>query len=398
MDLSKVDFGAAMKKQCFHFEEGFTYVNHGAYGEVPVIIREKQKQLLDTQNDNTGMFFRDETPRLYRKAIEAAAQFLRADPGNLVLVQNATTGVNSVLKAFPWTKTDEILATVYTYKAVEYACRKVAEFSTGGHIHQFDIRFPIRDEMEVVKSMTSYLAEHPKIKLVVLDNITSPTALKLPLKEMISECRKRSVMVLIDGAHAPGQVEINLEELSPDFYVGNFHKWVYTPRGCAFLWIHKDHQDWCTPLVTSHMYKKGFQKEFCTQGTRDDIPYFLLPESIKFYHDVGGREKINNYTRNLLDKASELIAERLGTEVLQIPKSMEAPGMRLVLLPECEGYDKTWKGSENLYMDIMKKHKINCAVYPVQGELYLRLSANIYNEISDYEKLTDILLQLSRKS
>ncbi|XP_048727471.2 uncharacterized protein LOC125645722 [Ostrea edulis] len=396
MDLSKIEFGVFMKKECFHFEEGFTYVNHGAYGEVPLKIRDKQKQLLDVLNDNPGVFYRQTNKQLYNASIDAAAKFLGADPANLVFVQNATTGANTVLKSFPWQKGDEILASTYTYKAVEYACRKVAEFSTGGHIHQFEIRFPIKDESEVVDSMTSFLDKHPRIKLVVLDHITSPTALVFPVKKMITECRKRGVLVLIDAAHAPGQLEINLEQLDPDFYTGNFHKWVFTPRGCAILWIRKDHQSWCTPLVTSHMYKKGIQSEYRVQGTRDDIPYFLVPDSIQFYQDVGGRDKIVQYTKTLLDKASVLIAERLKTEVLQIPKSMEAPGMRLVLLPEFEGYEKNWEGSKNLYMDIMNKYKINCAIYPVQDELYLRLSANIYNHMADYEKIADLLCKLTR--
>lgn len=99
--------------------------------------------------------------------------------------------------------------------------------------------------------------------------------------------------MFIDGAHAPGQVENNLEELQPDFYTGNFHKWVFTPRGCAILWIAKQHHDWCTPLVTSHMYKKGVQLEYFMQGTRDNIPYFLVPEALKFFSEIGGM--VNNY-------------------------------------------------------------------------------------------------------
>ncbi|XP_048727470.2 uncharacterized protein LOC125645721 [Ostrea edulis] len=397
MDLSNIEFGAAMKEECFHFEEGVTFINHGSYGAVPTKIREKQKQLLDVVNDNPGVFYRQKKVELFQRSIDAAAKFLGADPSNLVFVQNATTGVNSVLKSFPWQKGDEILASIYTYKAVEYACRKVAEFSTGGHIHQFEIRFPIKDESEVVDSMTSFLDKHPRIKLVVLDHITSPTALVFPVKKMITECRKRGVLVLIDAAHAPGQLEINLEQLDPDFYTGNFHKWVFTPRGCAILWIRKDHQSWCTPLVTSHMYKNGIQLEYRVQGTRDDIPYLLVPDSIKFYQDVGGRDKIVQYTTTLLDKASALIAERLNTEVLQIPKSMEAPFMRLVLLPEIEGYDKTWEDAEKMITDIMEKHKINCVVSAAQDELYLRLSANIYNHMDDYEKIADLLCNFPRK-
>lgn len=109
---------------------------------------------------------------------------------------------------------------------------------------------------------------------------------------MITECRKRGVMVLVDAAHAPGQIKVNVEDLNPDFYTGNFHKWVYTPRGCAILWIAKEHHDWCTPLVTSHMYKKGVQLEYFMQGTRDNIPYFLVPDALEFYNEIGGMVKM----------------------------------------------------------------------------------------------------------
>uniref|UniRef100_K1QLG5 Isopenicillin N epimerase n=1 Tax=Magallana gigas TaxID=29159 RepID=K1QLG5_MAGGI len=238
-------------------------------------------------------------------AIQAAAEFLGADPNNVVLVQNATTG---------------------------------------GHFHQLEINFPIKDEEEIVRNMASAIDEHPSVRTVLLDHITSPTALLMPLKRMIEECRKRGVLVLIDGAHAPGQIEINLEELCPDFYVGNFHKWVYTPRGCAFLWVHKDHQNWCTPLVTSYMYDKGFQLEYGQQGTRDDTPYFLIPDAIQFYKDMGGRE-----------------------------------------------------GSQNLQFDIMNKHRIHVTVNSIQGRLYMRLAANIYNEMADYDKLADLLVKLFKE-
>uniref|UniRef100_A0A8W8N1D3 Aminotransferase class V domain-containing protein n=1 Tax=Magallana gigas TaxID=29159 RepID=A0A8W8N1D3_MAGGI len=361
MTLNDVEFGAEVRRKYFHFEEGFTFINHGSFGVVPTSIREKRKQLLDVVNDNPDVFYRQAWKPLMSTAIQAAAEFLGADPNNVVLVQNATTG---------------------------------------GHIHQFEIGFPIKNEEEIVRNMASALDEHPNVRMAVLDHITSPSALLLPIKKMIEECRKRRVLVLIDGAHAPGQAEINLEELCPDFYTGNFHKWVYTPRGSAILWVHKDHQGWCTPLVTSHMYNKGFQLEYGQQGTRDDTPYFLIPDAIQFYKDMGGMDKIVKYTKKLLDDACRMMAERLQTELPQIPQSMEAAGMRLVLLPDFdkfERYTKTWEGSENLYNDIMNIHKINCAVYPIQGELFLRLSANIYNEMDDYVKLADLLVQLLKK-
>lgn len=396
MDLSKIEFGAEMKKECFHFEEGYVFVNHAAYGEVPVLIRDKQKQLLDVQNDNTGTYFLEVLPRMYMKSLQAAAGFLGADVNNLVFVQNATTGVNTVLRAFPWKVGDEILTTTYTYDAVRNTCSRIVQMFSG-HVRELQIQFPIKDESELTEAMTSCLEKYPNIKVVILDHITSSTALLFPIKKMIEECRKRGVLVLIDGAHAPGQVEINLEDLCPDFYVGNFHKWLYTPRGCAFLWVHRDHQGWCTPLVTSRQYNNGFQIEFCVQGTRDDIPYFLVPDAILFLKELGGMEKVNRYKRDLLDKATIMITERLNTDILQIPGSMEVPGMRMVLLPEYEGYPKTLEGSEKLFMDLTHKYKTNTAIYHVQGELYIRVSANIYNEMSDYQKLADVLCQLPRK-
>ncbi|XP_062619113.1 uncharacterized protein LOC134280688 [Saccostrea cucullata] len=396
MDLSAIEFGATMKKEGFHFEDGFTYINHGSYGAVPLQIREKQKQLLDELNDNPDLFFRQKEYELYIRARDAAAKFVGADPENLVFVQNTTTGVNTVLKSLSWQPGDEILATVSTYKAVANACRQAAEV-LAGQFRQFDIRFPIRDESEVVESMTNHLDKYPKIRLVVIDHISSTTALVFPLKKMIAECRKRGVLVLVDGAHAPGHVEVNLEDLQADFYTGSFHKWLYAPRGCAILWISKKHQDWCIPLVTSNNYKKGVQLEYFIQGLRDNIPYLIVPDLLEFYKEIGGMERIHKYTGPLLEKASSMVAERLGTMTPDIPKSMMAPNMRLVLLPVYKGYTEiTHELGDELLFHIMTKYKLHCAVCQAQGQLYLRLSANIYNELSDYEKAADILCNLPR--
>ncbi|XP_061184563.1 uncharacterized protein LOC133192588 [Saccostrea echinata] len=394
---SAIEFGAVMKKDCFHFEEGVTFINHGSYGAVPLKIREKQKQLLDEVNDNPDEFYRLKEHDLYMRARDAAAKFTGADPENLFFVQNTTTGVNSVLKSLQWQNGDGILTNVFTFRGVANTCRRVTEISSCVQIHQFDIKLPIKDEQEVVKSMTVQLDKHPQVRLVLLDHITSHTALVFPLKKMIEECRKRDVLVLIDGAHAPGQVELNLEDLHPDFYTGNFHKWLYAPRGCAVLWISKDHHDWCTPLVTSLMYRKNIQLEYFDQGTRDNIPYFLVPDVLDFYKQIGGMEKIHQYTGPLLEKACSMITERLGTTTPEIPKSMAAPNMRLILLPEYRDYTAETEVSRVMFKDIMTKYRINCAIFPAHGHLYLRLSANIYNELSDYVKIADVLENLPRR-
>lgn len=185
-------------------------------------------------NENPDRFYKLTEGRLYDEAREAASTFLGAKAENLVFVPNATTGVNTVLMSLSWDEGDEILGTNFTFTSNVNACRSVAD-SINGKFHQFQIRFPIKDSSEIVRSMTSYLYKFQKIRLVVLDHISSPTTLVFPLKEMIAECRKRHVLTLVDGAHAIGQVQVNLEDLRQDFYTGNFHKWLYTPRGCAIL-------------------------------------------------------------------------------------------------------------------------------------------------------------------
>ncbi|XP_062605854.1 uncharacterized protein LOC134267658, partial [Saccostrea cucullata] len=229
-----------------------------------------------------------------------------------------------------------------------------------------------------------------------LDHISSPAALVFPLKDMIAECRKRKVLVLVDGAHALGQIAVNLDDLKPDFYIGNFYKWLYTPRGCAVLWVAEEHQTWCTPLVTSVTYREGFQSEFMMQGTRDNIPYYLVPDALKFFKDIGGMEKINRYTENLLEKACLLLEERLGTKCVEIPDSMKPPRIRLVPLPQYQEYQATTDGARQLNRDLMEKHKIICLVCAVQNQLFLRLSANVYNELSDYERMAEVLCALRR--
>lgn len=375
---------------------GIFFLNHGSYGAVPVPVRERQKELLDLMNENPDRFYKIVEGRLYDEARRAASAFLGAKAENLVFVPNATTGVNTVLRSLPWDDGDEILGTNFTFTSNVNACRSVAD-SINGKFHQFQIRFPIKDSSEIVKSMTSYLDNFQKIRLVVLDHISSPTTVVFPVKEMIAECRKRHVLTLVDGAHAIGQVEVNLEDLRPDFYTGNFHKWLYTPRGCAILWVAEEHQKWCAPLLISLQYKKGYQKEFKIQGTRDNIPYLVVPEVLKFFEDIGGLEKIHCYADTLLDSACQMLWNRLGARPVEVPESMKAPNMRLIHLPRFKGYTINFEGARKLNLDIMEKHKVVCLICAVQGQFFLRLSANVYNELSDFVKLVDALSQINWK-
>jgi len=227
---------------------------------------------------------------------------------------------------------------------------------------------------------------------VIIDHISSPSGIVFPVERIIRELHKLGVLVLVDGAHAPGQLPLSLEKLGADFYIGNLHKWCYAPRGCAFLWVNKKHRDGMHPLVTGHNYKQDFKLQFFNQGTRDQTSYLCTNAALQFYRRCGGMKGIQGHTTDLLDWAQQMLCHELGTSVLAIPPSLQAPNMRVLKLPQLKGYGIRQEESERLMTDMILKHNCVTCVNFFSGELYLRISANVYNTREDYITLKDILL------
>ena len=168
------------------------------------------------------------------------------------------------------------------------------------------------------------------IKLVIIDHISSPSALVFPVKDIVQQLHDLGVAVLVDGAHAPGQLNLDLEDIGADFYTGNLHKWCYAPKGCAFLAVSDKFRSSLQPLVTSHLYKQDLQDQFFMQGTMDHTPYLMAKKALQFYHENGGREALVRYTTPLLDWAQQMLCHSLNTTVLPVPHSMVAPFMRVL--------------------------------------------------------------------
>ncbi|KAK3591461.1 hypothetical protein CHS0354_033460 [Potamilus streckersoni] len=306
-------------------------------------------------------WFRNKVDKYLQQAISCVSEFLQTSPQDTVLIQNATKGVNTVLKSFPLKSLDAILITSLTYPAVRMAANAV----------------------------TARLQDH----------ITSPSAVVMPVKRLVKLCHDRNVIVIIDGAHGPGQLPLNLPEIDADFYTGNFHKWVYTPRGCAFLWKNPAYQNaWLAPLVTSFYHGQGFQLEFGFEGTKDDTPCISVIEGIKFYHDIGGFESINCYNSTLVRRAADLLTSAWGTQKLLIPPCMESPNMINVQLLDIPGYLKTPGDEKHLMKDLYELYGIQTMTVCIQGELYIRISAQVYNCMQDYEKLCRAVLELRKRA
>ena len=268
-------------------------------------------------------------PQLYEKARLAVAEYVGSDPDNLVFVTNATSAVNTVVKHLKLGPEDMILCTSHTYnacnKAVDSAVRRA-----DADIITIDISLPIRSEQDIVDQMVETCRRNVGVRLAVIDHISSPSALVFPVAEITRRLQQLGVLVLIDGAHAPGQLDLQLDQLGADFYTGNLHKWCFAPKGSAFLWVAPAHRSSLEPLVTSHLYGGSLQDQFYMQGTMDHTAYIAAKTGIEFYDSLGGREALDAYTRPLLDWAQQMLSLALGSSILPVPASMVAPFMRVL--------------------------------------------------------------------
>jgi isopenicillin-N epimerase len=210
----------------------------------------------------------------------------------------------------------------------------------------------------------------------------------LPVKEIAQICRKANVPLLVDGAHGPGHTEIDLRAIDADWYVGNCHKWLAAPKGCAFLWSRRDRQQGLHPTTISHGYEGGYLAEFDWTGTRDNTAYLAVNTAIEFHQKLGGA-KLRARNIALAQQAGKLLAERFGTEV---GNEGHATAMTMVRLPA--GGPFTRERATALRGRLLDEFETDAPVHAHPNGIWLRVSAHAYNDIDDYQKLADLCLKL----
>ncbi|HEV7671125.1 MAG TPA: aminotransferase class V-fold PLP-dependent enzyme [Thermoanaerobaculia bacterium] len=368
-----------------------TYLNHGTVGVTPRRVLDFQQKLRDEMERQPARFIlrelseesgRHDLPQTrLRAAAGKVAEFLGVSASDLVFVQNATTGVNAVLRSFDFRPGDEILIANLAYGAVARTAQFVAR-ERGAEVLPVDLPFPPPDSAAVVNAYLRQVT--PRTRLAVVDAITAETALVLPVREITAALHARGVAVLVDAAHAPGAIPVDVPSLGVDWYVANLHKWAFAPRGCAILWAAPERQEGLRPSITSWGFEQGFLKEFEWVPTYDPTPYLSAPEGIAFLRDLGV-EAVQSYNHDLAWKGGHRLAERWGTEAdLTTPEAMIGT-MISVPLPAALGSTRADAGA--LKDALLYEDHIEVNPFALGGRLWIRIAAQVYNDLEDFDRL-----------
>ena len=366
-----------------------TYLNHGSFGACPRAVLDVQAALRLEMEQEPVDFLVKALPARLNTARCSLAAFLGAAPEDLVFVPNATAGVNAVLRSLAFEPGDELLLTNHTYAA----CRKTVDFvtaRTGARVVVANLPFPCRHEEEIVAAVLQCAS--PRTRLALLDHVTSPTALVLPIAPLVSKLQALGIDTLVDGAHAPGMVPLALSELGAAYYTGNAHKWLCAPKGAAFLHARRDRQAALHPTVISHGYSAGFHAEFDWTGTFDPTPWLCIPASVQYMGGLlpGGWPQIMAANRALALKARALLLESLMIAA-PCPESMIGSMAAIPLPAAAAGSPAAELDSQGLH-DWFRERGVETWLYPHPVPL-LRVSAQLYNDFGQFEKLARLLGQ-----
>lgn len=360
-------------------------VNHGAFGATPRRVLAAQVEWRDRMEAQPSQFMRLVLPEARRHAADVLGQFVGAAGQDIAFVHNATDGCNAVLRSLNLQPGDEILLHSQIYGAVGNAARFAAHRS-GAKIVTINLEFPSEETQSLAERVAA--AIRPSTRLVIMDHVTSQSALLLPIEKIAVICRQANVPFLIDGAHGPGQIDVDLAAIGADWYVGNCHKWLAAPKGCGFLWSRPERQAHLHPTTISHGYEAGYLAEFDWVGTQDPSALLSVPAAIDFHEWLGGAS-LRERNRKLAHDAGRLVAEALGTEVGNPDQQV---AMSMVRLPLGGEYSK--ERANALRLRLLEEFQTDAPLQAHGNGIWLRLSAHAYNTLEDYEALVGLCRHL----
>ena len=374
-------------------DKEIVFLNHGSFGATPTAIIEEQRRWQDQLEHEPVYFFMEGVLEPMQMARQALASVLSCDPDDLALIENATTGVNTVMRSLSFNPGDEILVPDHAYQA----CRNCLDYVAhrwGASVVTVPIPFPISGPDVVLESMLAAVTE--RTVLAMIDTVTSPTGLRMPFEALTTALEGRGVRVLLDAAHGIGMVPLSLDELGASYTTSNNHKWLRSPKGSAFLHVRKDRQEEIHPLTISHgmTFPLGdttrFRHEFDWTGTRDVSAHCALPATINFMADMveGGWSAIMQHNHELALKGREILCEALGIEA-PCPDEMVACIATLILEPDEHTEHVLNHEADPLQAVLRETYGIQVPVWTWDSPKgrYIRISAQLYNCEEQYRYL-----------
>lgn len=358
------------------------FLNHGSYGATPRHVLAAQSQWREAMEAEPVRFMADELPVALRAAGARLAGFVGATPSRLAFVENATAGANAVLRSLDWRAGERIVIANHAYPALKNAARFVAQ-RHGLTVVEARVPWPLPGPDALIAAYAEALAGGAR--LAIVDHIFSPLAVETPLAPIVALCRAQGTSVLVDGAHAPGLLPLGLDALGAtgvDWYVGNCHKWLCAPKGCGFIVATPEGQRELHPAVISNYFGEGFEREFGWTGTGDPSARLAVTAALDFIAALGAERY-----RDALREQARDAAARIAAAWNVAPGAPAAMFAAMVTLPLPVAEPATPEAVVRWRLKLLREHRIEVPVIPIEGRLWVRISAQVYNEPADYDAL-----------
>ena len=360
-------------------EQTVAHLNHGSFGAVPTPVLEEQASWRDRMETNPVRFFTREAAEALAQARSEVAAFLGSEDGQIAFVRNATTAASTVLASRRLGAADELVVTDHAYGAVRIAAERAAA-DTGARVVEVPLELHAGED-ELVDAVLAAVGD--RTALVLLDQVTSPTAWRLPLVRLLPALRDRGVASFVDGAHAPGMLAVELDRLGADYWTGNLHKWCCAPRGTAVLHAAPERRASLRPLVASWQEAEGFPAAFDWSGTDDLTAWLAAPRAVRVMDRLGW-DRVRQHNVALAVEGQRTVAAALGLAETDLPRD---PAVSMQLVPLPGGVAATEEGAAELQHRVGEQVAAEIAVTTWRGQGYLRLSAQVYNCPADYQRL-----------
>jgi isopenicillin-N epimerase len=378
-------------KSKFLLNPEIIYLNHGAFGACPKpVFEDYQKWQLELEQQPT-QFITKNLPGYLKAAKDALARYINCNADDFFFVQNPTFAVNIIMRSLDLKPGDEILATNHEYGAMDRTWNFYCKKSGAKYVRQ-EVSLPVVSKEQMISDF--WKGYNANTKVVFLNQISSATALIFPIQEICKKAQELGLVVIVDGAHVPGHIDLDIQDIEADFYTGTVHKWMLTPKGCSFLWVKKEFQERLDPLVVSWGYESEFPKnqfldwhEF--NGTKDMSAFLTVPAAIKFLDDNNWKSE-SARCKTLILENYQRFCDLLGTNPI-CPITPEFLGQM------CSIPAKTNKPLELKEM-LIRKYNIEVPVMKINDRTYIRISLNAYNSQEDLDKLYAALAELKSET